>query len=401
MANRNKREQSKWQLPLQLIAVILLSALLVGILFAEITRSADALQYEEAQLSSVPLSMEKIGYLFYDTTVVEHYDMGPIDYRIPDRTSVQAGDTLAVVYADTEGKGARERAREIITEIECLQALDNVTTPPDYHGAYASLMATLSAGGMQATADDVATLTDALALFAAQAEEASVRAAKIAALRAEFDELIRNAIDANSTVTAPATGLFYRTVDGFETNMTAAAAETLTVGALAALLASPQDTAAAIGAVITSGSWHLAVTVTAAEAGMLTVGSAYTVNFAVSGTARALVLSRIAAPDADGNCLLVLSGDGMPPADLARRQQISLCYGKREGILVPMSALTEQDGAIGVYVFEDGRAAWRTVTLAYAENGYCLAVPDAGAGALAQGERVLVTLRRVYEGKLL
>ena len=400
MARRKKNERSKWQLPLQLIAVLLLSALLVGILVTEISRTTEALQYHDAAVSTVPLSVDKVGYLFYDATVVEHYDMGPIDYRASDGVTVQTGDALAVVYADTDGSNAREHAREIVEEIEQLQALDNAV-PPDYHMAYASLMEVLSAGGAQATTGSIHTLTDALALFAAQDEDSGARAVKIAALRAEFEDLIKNALHANATVTAPASGVFRRTVDGFEMNMTAAAADALTVGALAALLASPQDTAAAIGCIVQAGAWHLAVTVTEDEARSFVIDKTYTVNFTGSGASRTLMLSRITAPDVQGSCLLILSGDGMPPADLARRQQISICYGKQEGIAVPMAALTERDGISGVYVSVDGRAAWRTVTPVYAQNGYYLASVDAGEGALAPGDRILVTLRRVYEGKLL
>ena len=400
MARRKKNERSKWQLPLQLIAVLLLSALLVGILVTEISRTTEALQYHDAAVSTVPLSVDKVGYLFYDATVVEHYDMGPIDYRASDGVTVQTGDALAVVYADTDGSNAREHARAIVEEIEQLQALDNAV-PPDYHMAYASLMEVLSAGGTQATTGSIDTLTDALALFAAQDEDSGARAVKIAALRAEFEDLIKNALHANATVTAPASGVFRRTVDGFEMNMTAAAAEALTVGALAALLASPQDTAAAIGCIVQAGAWHLAVTVTEDEARSFVIDKTYTVDFTGSGASRTLMLSRITAPDVQGNCLLILSGDGMPPADLARRQQISICYGKQEGIAVPMAALTERDGVPGVYVSVDGRAAWRTVTPVYAQNGYYLASVDAGEGALAPGDRIVVTLRRVYEGKLL
>ena len=398
MAGRNADKKRKWQLPLQLLAVVLLSALLVGILATELARAADALQYEKAQEVTVPLRLEATGYLFYDAAVVKSIDLGPSDYRTPDGAAVEAGDMLAVVYADGAGAGTRERAREIVAEIERLQALDGSAPPPDYHGAYAALMKALSKENGRAVSGDIAEITDALALFAAQSESADARAEKIAALRAEFAELVKN--DAYSTVTAAASGVFYRTVDGFEENMTAAVGDTLTVGALAALLASPQDTASAIGVVALEGVWHIAVTVSASQAALLSVGQTYTVDFAAAGAARALTLSRISDADAEGNCLLLLSGDGLPPT-LDRRQQISFTYGERRGLLVPMAALSERDGGYGVYVRENGCATWRAVTPIYLENGYCLAESSDAEGMLRQGDSVLVTLRRIYEGKAL
>ena len=400
MADRKTGGYNKWVVFLQLVAVLLLSALLVGILAMEISRTADALQYEEVAPVSVPLYMDKVGYVFYDTAVVESIDRGPIDYRMADGASVKVGDVLAVVYADGTGAGTRERAREIASEIERLQALDG-GTPPDYHTAYAALMKTLSGGGTVGVADNVATLTEALSLFAAQREEASAREAQIAELRAAFDALIENDRDASNTVTALGTGVFYRSTDGFEETMTTAATETLTVGALAALLEAPQDRSAAIGRIATGNTWRLAVAVSEAEAALYTVGATYPARFPDTGEVRSLLLTRIGAPDVDGNCLLILTGEGMPPANFERRQRLSLCYSVREGLSVPMAALTEQDGVLGVYIVEEGLAAWRTVTPLYAENGYCLVSAAPAQGALARGDRVLVTLRRVYEGKLL
>ena len=224
MSDRKAGGYGKWFVFLQLVAVLLLSALLVGILAVEISRTADALQYEEATPVSVPLYMDKVGYVFYDTAVVESIDRGPIDYRVADGTPVKGGEVLAVVYADGTGAGTRARAREIVEEIERLQALGG-GTPPDYHTAYAALMKTLSGGGTVGVADSVATLTDALSLFAAQKEDASAREAQIAALRAEFDALIENDREASNTVTALGTGVFYRSTDGFEETMNVAATE--------------------------------------------------------------------------------------------------------------------------------------------------------------------------------
>lgn len=401
MASRRKNAPSKWQLALQFVAVLLLTALLVGILAAEFSRTADALQYEEASPKSVPLSFDAAGYLFYDAHLVESIDRGPIDYRVSDGASVAQGETLAVVYADGAGAGTRERAKEIALEIERLQALDNTTAPPDYHAAYTALMQNISQGRTQGTPDEIAALSDALALFAAQTESAEARAAEIAALRAEFEELIKNDRDASDTVTAAAPGIFRRATDGFEENMKVAAVDDLTVAGLAAMLASPQSTDALIGSIVSFHAWRLVLPVTVSQAACFTVGVTYEISFTAVGDVRMMTLVRVSAPDAEGNCLLVLAGEGLPPANFERRQPVSLVYGERSGLWVPMSALTEADGGYGVYVYAEGRAAWRTVVPVCLENGYCLAAIDAGEGSLQVGERILVTKRRVYEGKVL
>lgn len=401
MASLQHAKGGKWMLAAQIVAVILLLALLVFILATELLRSADALQYKTAAVTAVTERLQATGYLLYDATAVESVDLGAIDYRVQNATAVSAGDTLAVVYADGAGAGTRARAKEITDEIERLRALDSTATPPDYHGAYASLMAATSKGTLLGTAADAETLDRALALFAAQGEDAAARAAKIAALQAEFDALIQNDREASNTVKAATAGVFFRETDGFEAVMTAAEAETLTTGGLQALLASPQDTKNAIGRIITAGAWYLALPATEEEAALLSVGDAYEVSFLQTGEVRALTLSRVSARDAEGGLLLILKGEGMPPADRARTQEISLAHTAHAGIAVPMLALQEKEDALGVFVLEDGVAVWRAVTPVYLENGYCLVSANVPAGQLQVGERILVTPRRVYEGKLI
>lgn len=386
----------------QIVLILLLSSLLVGILTFEIARTESALRGEPARRTSVDRTVSATGYVFRDECLLESVEGGPVVYGVSDGSAVAAGDAVALVYADGGNKGTRARAAQIAAEIERLQKIDAAAVP-DYYGAYASLMESLSDRTVLGTQGDIETLRAALDRHAAQTEGTQERAARIASLRAEFDKLIENDRDTNQSITAPFDGTFVKSVDGLESVMPTAAVSTLTPGGLRALLASAQDTALAVGKVVTGGDWYLAVPLHTDAAAAFSVGQAYPVAFSRTNENLVLVLDRITAPDVDGEVLLIfLAKQGTPlPADLSRSQEITVVTNTLSGIWVPMVALREEDGRSVVYVEENGVSVARRVELLYKSGGYCLAAPKDEEGYLREGDNVLVTPRRIYHGRVL
>lgn len=387
---------------LQIVAILLLSSLLVGILTFEIARTESVLRGEIAKEASVARTVSATGYVFRDECLLESVDGGPVVYEVPDGAVVAAGDDVALVYADGGNTGTRVRAAQITAEIERLQRVDAAAVP-DYYGAYASLMEALSERTILGTEKDVETLKAALDRHAAQGEAAEERASRIASLQAEFDELIENDRNATDRVTAPQSGVLLREVDGFEAVMQTAAVGTLTPGGLRALLASAQDTALAVGKIVVGGAWYLAVPLHEDAAASFLTGQSYAVAFSRTGESHALVLDRITAPDTGGEVLLIfLATEATPlPADLARSQEVTVAVDTVCGIWVPMMALREENGESIVYVEENGVSVARRLELLYKSDGYCLATPRDEEGYLREGDRIIVTPRRIYHGRVL
>jgi hypothetical protein len=201
-------------------------------------------------------------------------------------------------------------------------------------------------------------------------------------------------------VSASCDGVFYREVDGYETVMTTEAVDTLTPGGLRALLASPQGTAQAVGKIVSGGTWYLAVPMTGASAQRFTVGSTYQMSIPRTGERRALALSRVTDADTAGEVLLVFSGEGTPLlGELARSVEVEITTGAVLGIFVPMTAVREENGERFVFVDADGVAAKRRIDPLLIENGYCLVAQNPSPEFLQEGESVVVTKRRIYEGK--
>ena len=384
----------------QFVCIMLLLLLLVGILLSEVLRTSATFFRESATVVSVEETTSLVGYVFREETVLESEYMGPVDYAAAQGEAVTAGKLLATVYQDDSNTGTRECAKKILAEAELLCFLRNADSVPDYYGAWSSLMQRLAdstAMGGEAAADE---LLSALCLHAAVRDETDYDA-RLAELDAEFAELIKNA-GAGDALAATGDGVFVRAVDGFEGLMTPAALDMLTPGGLRAMLASPQSTEQAVGKVVVNGTWYLAVPLAKKEAAAFEIGKAYAATLCRSKEELRFVPERVTAEDSTGEVVLILRAEGsLPPADLGRRLELSLVTGKVSGIRVPMQALRTEDDGLAVYIDVNGYAVRRRVEAVLYRDGYCLALPSDKDGYLREGENMIVTERRIYEGKAL
>jgi hypothetical protein len=84
-----------------------------------------------------------------------------------------------------------------------------------------------------------------------------------------------------------------------------------------------------------------------------------------------------------------------------RRQTVEIVCGSVRGLCVPYSALEEKDAEHAVYVVQDGVARKRRVQVLCTEGGSALVLPTIEEEYLREGEFVLITLRNIYDGKVL
>jgi hypothetical protein len=83
--------------------------------------------------------------------------------------------------------------------------------------------------------------------------------------------------------------------------------------------------------------------------------------------------------------------------DICRRQCVRIEKQTLTGLAVPAAAIGED---LTVFVNENGVARKRSV--AFVDAGVCsLAQPNAADGYLKEGERILLSTRSLYDGKVL
>ena len=383
----------------RILCLLLILALLAITLAKELARSSDAYSVEVATLATQTQTDTLTGYVFRDEVAPSSTNNGPIRYLIGEGETVRAGTVLAEVFRDDTGTDKRERAAALYAEIAVLEAALEKETDwkTDYLTDYPTLMQSLSAGAYASAAaqsNDLAAVLGGRVCDKTQAADAL--RARIDALQAEIDELV---IHTNDPAPVPAAmdGVFYHTADGFEQTFGTEAAATLTPEGLATLLSTRAEPNKGVGKLVKNGKWFLAVPVSKELASTYTASTAYTLLF--ESGALSMTLEKITPSEDEAEALLLFAADTLPAfLSCSRAQRVAVVKQTLTGLSLPACALTEE-GA--VYVIRDGVARLCPVTLLQANEGCALILPEQGEGKLGEGDRVVVSARQLFDGKVL
>jgi len=387
---------------MQIVAILLLLSLLFWIIATGTDLFRDTVEETAAREITFAEKDYFDGYVFRDEAVFTSRNNGPVDYNVKEGQALAAGDMVAEVYIDDSGKDKRERAALLYDEIErltaALTAMETGADTGTLNASYRALMQSVSSGSWQAAAPHADDVSAALLTHGAVSGSAEDYRARIAALESEATALVQY-VSLPETVTSGAAGRFSKTVDGYEALFGLSAAVTLSPEALDTLLQNPLDTKGAIGKLVLGNGWYV-VLPTAREATLsYTVGEHYAVEFTQSNTSLTMQLARI-APSEDGTrALLLFYSEEVPQGfDFERRQTVAITRQLIKGIYVPAATLRREGSETFLYVSDNGQALRRPVKLLYDKNGCIIAATDAENGIVA-GARLLVTERRLFDGK--
>ena len=235
--------------------------------------------------------------------------------------------------------------------------------------------------------------TDAEAIWSriTEAEE------RLAALRAEADAEA-------GVVTAPVSGYFSGTADGYEDILTPAFLEKATVSALKKYEGSTRRETGAIGKLVTSQKWFFAAVVPSRNVAALKVGNRIDVKFTYDfyDTVR-MKVERI-SPTEEDSCILVLSSESyIQDAVSARTETANLIFADRSGLRVPKTAIyVDKEGRSGVYVLEGAEAAWKPISIIY-DNGdsFIVELDKSSTKNLWPEDEIILTTEEIYNGKVM
>lgn len=399
---------------LQLILVFLLLFLLIFILGTESARVSAEVGKETLREETLTRTLCAGGYLFREETPVSDLNSGPVHYLKADGEAVRAGEALADVYRDDTGTDKRARAAELYGELELLeQALtqDDEAWQLTYLRAYETLTLAASRGGISFEEASARALNASLLRKEAATGNAAALEARIAELNASLAALVQY-VGEPDTVLSGSDGIFYRETDGYESVFTVEAASGLTPEGLRNLIAekpeTPEGMPAAVGKVVSGGAFSLVVPATADEAVFFSVGENYAVTFEKEAFTLNMTLVALTPSEDGSEALLQLQAENAPSfADAARYRRVRVEGERVTGLSVPETAMRVENNRDGVYILENGSATWRPVKILYRADGCCLVAPghpeETGdmVPELAAGDTLVVTARRVYEGKAL
>ncbi len=376
--------------------------------------------------ATIDLGVSASGTIVREETVV-YGGGGFVDLSPSQGERVACGETVAVIYNDPSGLDTSAAIRTLSAEIGQLayvlssgvEDMDTAKLDANVLQSIVSLRALSSAedlSSLEETALDLRTMV--FQRDFAYGGDSAATTAIIARKQEELSRLQASLSKVATTVKAPVSGVFSGEVDGLESVLTPDTAPSLTPEALEDLLhRQTRSEDGAVGKLITSSTWYLALLMDAEDIRGLTVDRRYPITFSHDwfGTVD-MTLEKIGDKQ-DGRVVCLFSADTkLSETALLRTQQVDVVTGVLSGIRVPRQALrvdtstsvdeetgqTVEKRQTGVFTVVGTRAEFQKVNVLYTEADFYLVEPvDPGASKrLRAGDDVILNTAGIFNGKV-
>jgi hypothetical protein len=336
---------------------------------------------------------------------------------IPDEgEKLGTGQTVAVLYRDAAALERKQTIRSLELELDQLEYSlrqgDDAAEAGKLDEEIFTTMTTLhtaAATGDYSGLDDQALSLKSLVFrreYTHNGDAAAEIETLIASVTAQIGSLQTAATADTSNITVDKSGVYSGLVDGYESILTPAALDGLTVSGFAALTATaPTADENSVGKLITGSRWYLATLLSEEDAARLFEGGSVTVSFTRDfADAVPLRVEHISDPE-NGQAAVVLSSSFyLSKITLLRNQTVDLIFTRYTGIRVPKKALRVlEDGTAAVYAVAGATAELKKVTVLTEGEDFYLLAPAKGVAAsraLRAGDEIVVSAKELYDGKV-
>ncbi|MCH5192077.1 MAG: hypothetical protein J1F23_07935 [Oscillospiraceae bacterium] len=329
-----------------------------------------------------------------------------------DGKRVASGDTVAVVFPNSQSAAAYSRTNEIEKEIEYYKQLKNrvgvgTNAPSSYNDMINNACIDLieaSRGEFGSSFSDALTdFRDAITTKQlAVGEELSVDA-KLTELEAELLELQSKAVG-YTTVASPNPGYYIGSVDGYENTVNYSSVLDVNCEKISSLLSAQKQSVSqnVMGKLVDAFDWYLLCNIPYNSSGALEVGETVKVDVvnAAVGTIQCTVAYK---GDKEGEQVaLVLKCNAMNRnVTNLRIEKIEIVTEEYTGIRINNKAIREQDGEKGVYVRNGNIIRFKKINILYSTEEYSVIEKiDNDSSYVKQYDTVITEGVNLYDGKV-
>ena len=402
------------QVALYVLSVILSIGLMLYIgyhLFYGLTQKTET---ATATVATVGSALEMDVYIFRDESPLTISDTGSFVPNVADGERVGIGRVVASLY-DASSPDTVSQIAGLEKQLAVLEQIKNsnlsVRDTSAIDGEIYDIVQNIAAASREGDGGNILSLRAALISEWNRRESLTGASSDIDGaierLRAEKDSLTRSLGPCRHQITAPRSGYYYASCDGYEGTFTAAAAMTMSLSEFRALTRTSPDTVENAGKLASSYTWY-AVGVASRETGRTLIeGKVYPITF-LYNEEKTLLLTLTRIVEEDGQAMLVFRGDTLPTDfRLTRSQPVSMVCEEYTGLRIPASALRSQGGVTGVYIRYGSTVYYRAVKIILEEEDWCLVEirpeedPPQGHTWLKQNDIVITKGRGLYDGRVL
>lgn len=377
-------------------------------------------------------SVEEKGVIVRDEQVLPGKE-GIVDVIQAEGERVAAGQTVALVYRDTQAQADQAVLEELQMEIKLLNyAMNrNDTTETsarldeDILQSIVSLRGSSARHEFSALEDQVIKVkSGVLKRGSTYGDGASVTelSSRLQELKEQLSALSQRTAAATTLVKAERSGTYSAQVDGLETVLTPHAVKAMTPDELQQAIDTPQkapgDAALEpVGKLISSARWYFATVLDSESARRLKQGQDVTVRFAGDFSQDVPMRVETINTDEDGSCAAVLSSDRfLSNTTMLREQSVEIIFHQYSGLRLPNNAVHQLTETVtdketgeekevtrtGVYALIAGQTEFKEVDVLITTEDFCVVKPlGTGKELLQAGDEVVTRAKHLEDGLVL
>lgn len=367
------------------VLVLLVTGLLLTMIGSQIYRYLnDRHDTQEAVLATINEDIDFTGVIIRDETPLTYNGSDVVSYVYSDGSKVSKGDAVAQLFDSQEAANAEKKLRRVNEQIELLKRAQNpgttdyvqpesISNKIDEH--YKHLMSFVNKGeygGFETVKNDMSLVMNIYNIISGTTTDYNSR---IALLESKAAELSAQAASANGTVNASKTGYFVSYCDGFESRLTTAKAENLTISDVEGIISDRYSgavtpPAGSVGKLFEEYSCLIAGVI---DADPRVVEDA-TLKLTLDSTDNVYKVTVKSVKKGDDGKWLVIFSCGYLDEYIAssRIQSMQLIFDEYSGIKVPRSAIRFRGEDKGVYVILGEDITFKKIDVIYEGDDFVI-----------------------------
>ena len=388
-------------LALVLAAVVLYMAYAVVSAVREPLTTTRAIEFEAGEGCSVD------GWIVRDEQVLT----SPFGITVLERSEgekVGTGQVVATGYDSADAQARQAEIDEITAQLEQLSyasaydlnAADTAALDRELTAQLLSFARHVARGDLDTAASQSTEIKGLVLRRNTDQDDLTSIQAQSQALQTQLAQLQSAPMGDTAQIVAPTSGYFSGQVDGYESVLTPALLETVSLRQLESLTPA-QVPSGACGRLISDADWYFAASVPSSYAADTLVGDTVTVTFSQSGVELTMTVQRVGDEENGSRLLVLRSSDYIQDVTQLREVTADVVFRSYTGLRVPKEAMRSQNGQDGVYVLESATARWKPVEILY-DNGesYIVALDKTSTDNLWPGDEIIIRAKNLYDGKV-
>ena len=399
------REHTGLKVLLAVVIIVFLGSQIYSSVYKPITTQA-------AMVYTATDGLEITGHIIRQETVVENSSSGVLHFLVSDGERVAKNGVIAEIYDSASVSITVSKIDEIserIKDIEEIAAYNDIQAPDialansKVNNALNDMIYNLSAGNYSTVHEDSAELLSVINRRQAITGEQTDFSYQLDSLKSELESLNASLPSPKGSVTAPLSGYFVSTVDGYENVLGTDNLDEITPEKIDALKAE-KPSGKAVGKIVSDYEWYIAAKVTVNESLKYKQDQSLEIKTNIkSSPILPVTVKQINLSEKGDEATVIFSCKQMNSKLASMRSgSMTVITKQHTGLRLSRDALRVVDGTAGVYVITGITVKFIPVEVIYSTEDYILCKQEqSNDTVLRLYDEVVVKGKKLYDGKII